>query len=240
MAGINIGSTAMMGIGAAYLIGSIPFGLLVSRAKGVDIRKKGSGNIGATNVGRVVGKPAGYLVFLLDLLKGMLPVVAAGWYLFHYSRSYSMPRHPSGYSMNTSAYVIWMAVAAACILGHVYPVFLKFRGGKGVATALGTLLGVYPFFTVVGLIVFAVWGIVLSVTRYVSVASIAAAVLFPILFAIVVLFRPGGWPTFDQLWPLQSFAVAIAMLVVYRHQGNIKRLRDGTEPKIGQSRSRSR
>ena len=228
MAGIHLGSTAIAGIGAAYLVGSIPFGLLVSRFKGVDIRKKGSGNIGATNVGRVVGRGAGYLVFLLDLLKGLLPVLIAGWYFF---------RNPSS-SKNPSAYFTWMAVAAACILGHVYPIYLKFRGGKGVATSLGVLLGVYPYFTFVGILAFGIWGVVLLVTRYVSVASIIAAVMFPILFTIVVLFRPGGWPGSEQLWPLQSFAAVIAILVVYRHQTNIKRLRDGTEPKIGQSRSR--
>lgn len=206
-----------------YLAGSIPFGLLVGRLKGVDIRTQGSGNIGATNAGRVLGKPYGVLVFLLDLLKGLLPVLLAG----------ALLRNRLAGSGPAEAHLLWVLVAAACIAGHMFPVFLGFRGGKGVATSLGALLGIFPYFTWPGLAAFGVWVVITFATRYVSAGSVAAAAAFPIIFALWA--ACGGWGGADRLWPLYGFAVLLASLVIYRHRGNLYRLLQGTEPKIGTS-----
>ena len=206
----------------AYLIGSIPFGVIVARFHGVDLRTHGSGNIGATNVGRVVGHKWGYLCFVLDTLKGLLPVLAAGAYL---RGGEALPP--------AERQAVWLAVAFAAIAGHVFSVYLKFRGGKGVATSLGVLLGFFPYFTWAGLAALAVWIVVVLVWRYVSLASIAAAAAFPLLFVGVC--RLAGWPVL-RLWPLLAFAVAMAALVILRHRTNITRLLTGTENRISRSR----
>ena len=213
----------------AYLIGSLPFGLLVGFARGVDVRKAGSGNIGATNVGRVLGTGYGLAVFALDLLKGFVPVLAAGRWLVD-------PTDPAA-TLTATAALIWLGVAAACILGHIFPVYLNFKGGKGVATSLGVLLGVYPYYTWPGLVVFGLWIVVTLTTRYVSVGSIVAASAFPIVFSVFAYWYHETWGTVSDLWPLYGFAVVIACLVFYRHRGNLARLRAGTESKIGSSRS---
>lgn len=210
----------------AYLCGAIPFGLLIGFARGVDVRKQGSGNIGATNVGRVLGRFYGLLAFALDLLKGFAPVWLAGLWLG--SRA-------QGDVLEAGDFLLWMAVAAACILGHVFPAYLRFKGGKGVATSLGVLLGIYPYFTLPGLVAFGLWIVVTGATRYVSVGSIVAAGLFPALFAAGAGLSGGGWGTAAQLWPLYAFSIVLAALVVYRHRGNMKRLLAGTESKIGGS-----
>lgn len=210
---------------AGYLCGSIPFGLLVGRLKGVDVRKHGSGNIGATNVGRVVGRPYGILVFVLDLLKGLVPVAVAGR-LLHAG---------AGGPEQVTVLVAWVAVAAACILGHMFPLYLGFKGGKGVATSLGALLGIFPYFTWPGLAAFGLWIILTGATRYVSVGSVGAAGAFPVIFALSVHY--GAWGASRYLWPLYVFAIVVALLVIYRHRGNLKRLAQGTEPKIGSSRA---
>lgn len=207
---------------AGYLTGSIPFGLLAGRLKGIDIRQHGSGNIGATNVGRVLGRRYGTTVFGLDLLKGLVPVALAG-HLLH--------RSAGGEWASGAVLWLWLAVAAACILGHMFPVYLNFKGGKGVATSLGVILGMYPFFTWPGLAAFALWVILTKATGYVSVGSVVAAGAFPIIFAVFVAshaFGPGG-----NLWPLQLFTIVIGLLVIYRHRSNLRRLVQGTEPKIG-------
>ncbi len=213
-----------------YLCGSIPFGLLVGRLKGIDVRKAGSGNIGATNVGRVLGRGFGMAVFGLDVAKGLLPVILAGRWL--------VPAAAGGGPQGALAshYLMWVAVALACILGHVFPVWLGFKGGKGVATSLGALLGIYPFFAVPGLVALGMWGVVVAVTRYVSAASVAGAVTFPIVFAMAAHLRAGQWGGWDRLWPMYAFAILIAVLVVYRHRSNLQRLLAGTESKIGSSR----
>lgn len=225
----------MMGLGlpvGAYLCGAIPFGLLVGWGKGVDIRTRGSGNIGATNAGRVLGKPFGILVFVLDVLKGLLPVLLSGHLLRRPGSGWD------GGSTGSTVYLVWILVGTGCILGHTFPVYLKFKGGKGVATSLGVLLGMYPQFTAAGLIAFGLWCVVTWVTRYVSAGSVAAAVAFPIIFAVVAHLRRGAWGPARQLWPLHLFGIVIAALVVYRHRRNIERLLAGTEPRIGASRER--
>jgi acyl phosphate:glycerol-3-phosphate acyltransferase len=201
----------------AYLAGSIPFGLLVGLSRGVDPRKAGSGNIGATNVGRLLGGKYFALVFALDVLKGLIPTAAAGAIL---------NRARSG-SPQWTDLLLWLAVGSAAILGHTFSVFLGFRGGKGVATSSGVALGIFPFYTIPGLIAMAVWGMIFKVTGYVSLASIIAAILFPLAYLAVG--SAMKWPLFSDQLPLLIFASLIAVLIVLRHRTNIVRLRAGTE-----------
>ena len=196
-----------------YLLGSCPNGYLVSRARGVDIRKQGSGNIGATNVLRVMGKKWGYLVFALDTLKGFVAVRLA----FVVALALA--------PLTTQREIIGIAGGLACILGHTFPVWLGFRGGKGVATSAGVLLGLMPIAVVS---VFAVWLILFQATRYVSVASIAAAAALPVF---VMLYLRLKMLTGASLLP---FSILIAGVVIWRHRSNMKRLLRGKEQRFGQ------
>jgi len=202
---------AAAAIVAAYLAGSAPFGVIVARAKGVDLRTVGSGNVGATNVARALGKRWGCLVFLLDMLKGLLPVALAGVLL-------APDRPPTSVQQG-----LWLGVGLAVIAGHVFSLFLGLRGGKGVATALGVVLGIYPYFTWGGLAAFALWIAVLLVSRYVSLASIVAALAFGPLLVAFNLRQVGS------LWPLMTFAAAVIVLILVRHRTNVRRLLAGTE-----------
>jgi glycerol-3-phosphate acyltransferase PlsY len=203
---------------AAYLIGSIPFGVLIARSRGVDLRGRGSGNVGATNVGRVMGARWGYLCFVLDVLKGFVPVFVVGRLL---AGGAGRPE--------PAVQAAWLATALGCILGHVFSLYLRFRGGKGVATSLGVLLGVYPYYTWPGLAALGLWVAAVLIWRYVSLASILAAAAFPVLFAAM------RWPVGD-LWPLLVFAAVIGALVVIRHRSNIRRLLAGSENRVGLGR----
>ena len=196
-----------------YLLGSCPNGLLVSRARGVDIRRHGSGNIGATNVLRVLGKRWGYLVFALDALKGF----AAVWFAFALASAIN----PGALYQE----VVGIVGGVACILGHTFPVWLRFRGGKGVATSAGVLLGLMPLAVVS---VFVVWLILFKGTRYVSVASIGAAFALPLF---VVLYLRIKLLTGASLLP---FSILIAGVVIWRHRSNIERLLHGNERRFGQ------
>ena len=189
----------------AFLIGAVPFGLVIGKLKGVDLREKGSGNIGATNAMRTLGKPLGTLVFLLDTLKGWLPV-----FLAHQQAS------PSE----------WLVGAGlAAVLGHIYSPFVRFKGGKGVATALGVLLGLdYR----VGLGAFALFIIVVAITDYVSVGSIVAALAQAALF----------WVFGDPL-PMKLFGAIVGAFVIFRHRGNIQRLRKGEESRFSDRKKAS-
>jgi len=208
-------------IAAAYLSGSVPYALLIGLAKGVDIRHHGSGNIGATNCGRTLGRRYGMLCFALDLLKGFVPVLAAGWWFQALGRADLGPADAGR----------WLAVAVAAVAGHVAPLWLRFRGGKGVATGFGVVLGVWPFLTFPALAALVTWGLVLWLSRYVALASIAGAVAMPLYFlAACALAR---WPA-GRLWPFLAVTVLMAALIVIRHQGNIRRLLAGTESKVGQ------
>ena len=206
----------------AYLIGSIPFGLLVGLAKGVDVRKAGSGNIGATNVARLLGGRYFALVFTLDLLKGFLPVLAAAGVLRDQPKS-------------QADYTLWLLVAFAAVAGHMFSVFLRFKGGKGVATSTGVILGVFPYFTFAGLIAAAIAVAAFLVTRYVSVMSMLGAICFPIAYVAIALTR--GWDPLGRQLPLLLFAVLICALIVYKHRTNIARLRAGTENRVGRKRA---
>ena len=190
---------------AAYLLGSIPFGLLLAKVfGGGDVRKAGSGNIGATNVTRVAGPLAGILTLIFDAAKG----AAAVWL--------------AARATNDSA--TWMTISAfSVLLGHCYPVWLKFKGGKGVATALGVFLALSPLAAVSALLLF-----ILCVVywRFVSLGSVAAAAAMPLL--IYFLWAPGHAPPIV----IDLGTLAIAGLVIFKHRGNLQRLADGTEPRF--------
>lgn len=204
----------------AYLCGSISFALLLGRLKGVGLRQVGSGNPGATNLGRAVGRAWGVLCFVLDVLKGLVPVLVAGLVMGHAGRA----------ELAAIEAWQWLAVAAGTICGHLFPVYHGFRGGKGVATGLGALLGFYPLLTVPALVAGGVWLVLLATLRYVSVASMAAAAAMPLLVLAY------GWlleATLQRQVPLLTVTALLAVLVVLRHLGNIQRLLAGTEPKVG-------
>jgi glycerol-3-phosphate acyltransferase PlsY len=215
---------------AAFLSGSIPFGLLIGRAKGIDIRQHGSKNIGATNVGRVLGKKAGFLCFALDVAKGVIPVLVAGGAAGLLNRSLAAsPIAPK------DAW-LWLAIMAASILGHMFSPWVGFKGGKGVATGLGAALGIFPYLTIPGLAAFAIWIITVKLSRYVSLASILAAAALPFLVvawaAISTRLSPQAAAP-ASLYPFYTVAALLGALIVYRHRGNITRLFAGTENRIG-------
>ena len=198
---------------AAYLLGSIPFALILGRFHGVDIRRTGSGNIGATNLSRALGRRWGIAAFALDFLKGLLPVLAAGLL--------ASPQPPPGGIHPLHAQI---ACALAAVLGHVFPPWLGFRGGKGVATAFGALSGlVWPAALSAG----AIWLVLYLATRTVSIASLGAAAAFPIVTAIVFRDQPA-----DLAWPADLLAVLVAALIALRHRSNIRRLLTGQEGKF--------
>jgi acyl-phosphate glycerol 3-phosphate acyltransferase len=196
----------------AYLLGAVPFGYLVGRARGVDLLRHGSGNIGATNAGRVLGWRVGVLVFLLDFAKGALPVWLA--------RQLPQPEELWPHTLPVVAGV-------AAFLGHLFPIYLRFKGGKGVATGCGVIAVLVPPLTAG---VLAAWALVLLLTRYVSLASLVAAAL---LFALRVLLYSDPWGT-DQI-VVTLFCLVGCLLVFVRHQANIRRLLAGTEPRLGSS-----
>jgi glycerol-3-phosphate acyltransferase PlsY len=187
----------------AYLCGSIPTGLILSRIiAGIDVREYGSHNIGATNVYRILGKKLGGLTLLGDVLKGFLPV----YFVYKITGSET-----------------WTSIAAlATFLGHLYPVYLKFSGGKGVATALGVFLVLSPQIIVINILIFI---LVVGIFRYVSLGSVFAASAMPLLMC---LFHPHQYPTSYIVT-----ATIIAIMIGYRHKENFKRIIKGTESKIG-------
>ena len=202
---------------SAYLLGSIPFGFIIAKAHGKDLRSIGSGNIGATNVSRALGRRWAYFCFVLDVLKGMVPMLAV--------RSCVEMPHPTPGLLS-----LWLAVGCAAILGHIFPIYLKFKGGKGVATSLGVAIGLWPYYTICAALAFAVWAAVALIWRYISLASIAASIAFPLVLILSIALRP-GWD-FISLWPLLIAAIAIPLMVIIRHRENIKRLLAGTENKV--------
>lgn len=212
----------LIAIPLAYFAGAIPFGVLIARAKGVDIRAHGSGNTGATNVGRVLGFRFFLLCFSLDMLKGLVPTLAAGLAAGVVGARDIAP---------TDAW-LWLAVMAATVLGHMFSPFLRFKGGKGVATGLGALLGVFPILTLAAGCAAIVWGLTFAIWRYVSLASIAAAIALPIATALTL------WPQLTGDTPLHALpflgvTLILGALVVFRHRANICRLLHGEEHKIG-------
>jgi acyl phosphate:glycerol-3-phosphate acyltransferase len=210
----------------AYLVGSIPFGYLIVRAKeGSDIRQTGSGGTGATNVSRRAGKAAGILTLILDALKGAAAVLFAMWV---FGLLVSAPMQDwGGYGELRQTYAAWAVAAAALavMLGHIFPVWLKFKGGKGVATGVGVFLILLPTAVAGAALVFLV---LVLMTRFVSLGSIAAAVSIPLLVWLHHVFiNP-----LHNLVPLISVATAGAFLIVFAHRENIARLVQGRESKF--------
>ena len=200
-----------------FLLGAIPFGLLLGKLKGVDIRDHGSGNIGATNVFRILGKKSGITCLLLDFFKGLIPVLIAGHYV------------PPG----TMGQSIEVGTAFAAILGHNYSPWIGFKGGKGIATSAGALAGLIP--SVAFILLILIFVVFTFSTKYVSVGSIATAVALPILML---------WGSYhhgkisDGTWnlPLFIFSLIAGFLAVWKHRTNITRLRAGTENRIGETK----
>ncbi len=199
----------------SFLCGSIPFGLLIAKSKGVDIRTRGSGNIGATNVGRVLGKPLGYLCFLLDASKGAIPVLWVGW--SHQLLGAAAADMPPGVQL------AWFATAVCAVLGHMFTPFAGFKGGKGVATAFGGLLAMWSIATVPVLAAGVVFAVVAKSTRFVSLGSIVASIALPI-----AVFAWGREPA----WPTAALSALLGAAVIWKHRSNIARLRAGTENRI--------
>ncbi|MHC4378396.1 MAG: glycerol-3-phosphate 1-O-acyltransferase PlsY [Planctomycetota bacterium] len=193
---------------AAYLLGSVPFGWLMAKLiKGVDIRTTGSGNIGATNAMRALGKPLGLIAFALDVFKGWAPVALLA---------------PAAFG-GEQLHLAQVLFGAAAVLGHVFPIYLGFKGGKAVATGCGALVGIDPLiFLISGL----VWLATLGLTRMVGAASLAMSAAFP----IVAWVRSGSQP---YGFEVVAGAAALTLLVVIRHRTNIKRILNGTEPRVG-------
>lgn len=191
----------------SYLIGAIPFGVLAGRMRGIDIRAVGSGNSGATNVWRTLGPAAGATVFTLDVLKGLVaPFIGKAL-------------------VGPQEYTVIALCALMAVVGHTFSCFLKFRGGKGVATGLGMALGLMP---VPALLAFALWGLVLLVTRMISVASVIAIVVAPFI-AIA----------FNAPMPYVAVAVLLAVVTFVKHIPNLKRIATGTEPKVGSKKTKA-
>jgi len=213
----------------AFLAGSIPTGLLIGRWKGIDIRQHGSRNIGATNVGRVLGKKYFALCFSIDFLKGLLPPLAAGYWLGVLG-SLDAPLESA---------VIWLACMLSTILGNVFNPWLKFKGGKGVATSLGALLGVFPPLALPGLVVLTNFLIMLKLFRYVSLASIVGAITLPIATSLLFIIAGtiGYSTSLRSSLPFLAVALSVGVLVVWTHRANITRLRLGTEPRIGERKT---
>jgi len=195
----------------SYLLGSIPFGYLAGRIAGIDIRKRGSGNVGATNVIRTLGKGYGYPVFAADCLKGFGAVKM--------SMLIVTRLHPEW----NSSEMFGIVAAISSVLGHSFPVWLHFKGGKGVATSAGALFGLAPVAALAGA---AVWILTFFVTRYVSVASIAAATALPVIILITTWLRHTAGKS------LFYSSVCLAAVVIWRHRSNLSRLLHGTEARF--------
>lgn len=219
----------------AFLLGSVPFGLFIARAKGIDIRHHGSGNIGATNVLRVVGKKYGITCLLLDALKGFVPVAIAVNLIRITGRPVQVPLGlpeawalvlPASEAIKAQGAQILTALAA--VLGHNYSPWVGFKGGKGIATSAGVLIALMPFAVI---ILIAVFLVVFLTTRYVSVASVVSAAVLP-LFTLWGSWHHGRIQ--DGTWnkPLFTFSVVIAAMAIWKHRTNLRRLREGTEPRF--------
>ena len=203
---------------AAFWLGSVPFGLIVGKLRGVDIRGAGSGNIGATNAGRLLGRKFFFLVLVLDALKSALPAGLASA-LVHIN---TLPPQRT-----PTLYGLWLLCGVAAMLGHVFSPFLGFRGGKGVATALGLVLGVVPLLLYPGLVSIGVFVLAYRLSGYISLGSVLAAAAFPL--AYLGFAWPLGWDPLGRQWPVLLLTCGVAALIVWRHRGNLARLRAGTE-----------
>ncbi|MEI6674561.1 MAG: glycerol-3-phosphate 1-O-acyltransferase PlsY [Verrucomicrobiota bacterium] len=232
----------------AFLLGSIPFGLLMAKSRGIDIRQQGSGNIGATNVLRVMGKKYGIACLLLDMLKGLIPtLLALNWIRFEgQPTGMVIPcllplAHVLPSDQQTLAQLLQVATGLCAILGHNYSPWVGFKGGKGIATSAGVVIALMPAAIVILLLV---WVLVFALTRYVSVASMGAVGVLPLLTHMGARFHHlHNDPNLPTLWqagtwnkPLLAFSVVVALLGIWKHRSNIKRLRHGTENRFEKRR----
>jgi acyl phosphate:glycerol-3-phosphate acyltransferase len=193
-------------VAAAYLMGSIPTSYLAGRAKGLDLRRAGSGNLGATNAYRVLGLGAAVPVMVVDVVKGWIPAAL--------------------FPLLADAGLQWALVyGAAAIVGHVFSVFVRFKGGKGIATGAGVFLALAPWAVLIG---FVVWGVTVVLTRIVSLGSMLAALVLPL--AVFATNEPA---------PVLLLSVALSLFVIYAHRANIRRLARGEENRFGRSRGRA-
>ncbi len=203
---------SIVGLILAYLLGAVPFGYIVAKYWGkIDIRKEGSGNIGATNALRTMGKKAGLSVLILDLLKGVIAAAVLGK-LFYQSNT----------NINQITYIYILGLMVIC--GHIWPIFLLFRGGKGVSTTVGVLIGLMFYdvkFGLILLIAFSIWLLVVYISKCVSLGSLSAAVFLPV-----------GLIIFIRSVPALIFGIMTASIVIYSHRQNIHRLLTQTEKKI--------
>ncbi len=235
-----------MFIPIAFLAGSIPFGYLIGKVNGIDIRAVGSGNIGATNLGRALGKRFFYACFFLDMTKGMMPTLIAG----HFMGTLGTMR------VETTDAFWWLAVMVAAVLGHMFTPWLGFKGGKGVATALGAMVGILPAMALPASGALLVYLIVLALWRYVSLASTAAAASLPLWTWMVfaqyqtLMMRQASTRTDWEDLPAEQIeliksdipnygmpffvvSLILSMLVIYQHRANFGRIMAGTEPQVG-------
>jgi glycerol-3-phosphate acyltransferase PlsY len=208
---------------ASYLIGSIPFSFLVVKAfAGADIRQLGSRNVGATNVARTFGKMPGVIALLLDITKGVGAVLLARWI----TASQQWPFVPGADASPWHSRAFWIALSGLiAVLAHMFPVWLRFHGGKGVATAAGAFLAINPLAVLAGAIVFL---IVLLSTRFVSLASILSAASIPIFFRFL---------THESFWTI-VISIVMAMLIIVKHHSNIARLTQGSERRMGERKEK--
>ena len=210
-----------------FLVGGIPFGVILTAVRGIDIRSVGSGNIGATNVARALGRKWGYFCFILDVLKGAVPTAVMGLVLNSWDLSHS-----------SLGFLAWSLVGCFTVLGHVFPIYLKFRGGKGVATSAGVALAIWPFYTLPAVVALLAWVVVTLASRMVSVGSLLACLAFlgSYLAGFWIFDEPrwiiSAW-SLESQWPLLIFACLVPVLIIIRHRANITRLLTGQEHQIG-------
>ncbi len=208
----------------AFLSGSIPFGLLIARAKGVDIRAHGSGNIGATNVGRVLGRRWGFLCFALDAVKGAAPVLIAG--------SNRSLLGVAAMELAASDLWLWLAVAVLALLGHVFSPWVRFKGGKGVATGFGAFAAMWTPLTIPTLVALVVWAVAVKATKMVSLASMIAALSIPITLLVRCAISGDMAAALHASVPTLTVAALIAVLIIVKHRANIGRILRGEELKV--------
>ena len=209
---------------AAYLVGSFPTAHLLARSRGVDLGAVGSKNYGATNLGRTLGRSWGILCFVVDALKGALPVLAAGWLIGALGA-------PAG-GISTATAWCWLATALAAILGHTLSPWIGFKGGKGVATGFGALAAMWPVLTLPAGLAILLWAAILAVSRIISLASMVAAISIPCSVLVAAL-AANGLAGVRAAVPFLVATGVIAAFVVWKHRANIARMRAGTEPKVG-------
>ena len=213
----------------SYILGSIPSAIWVGKIyKGIDVREYGSGNAGTTNTFRVLGIPTGVIVFAMDFMKGFIP---SFWLS---SMAFMLMDDPFSGPLAPPAWDVEAFLKISCglfaVIGHMYPMFAKFKGGKGVATACGMLFGVEPVSITIS---FTMFGLIMLITKYVSLASILATLLYPINLLVMRYVLD-----LDIDGSIIVFAVIVVIGIVHRHVPNIKRLKDGTESKIGPGKKR--